>query len=577
MQRLFFPLLLLLAFCQLGFADEQTPDSSKTIRNIYIKLLDIFEGDKLDSFYRTANSIKVNTKEFVIKRELLFKEGDKYDQFVIDESIRNLRTLRYIRNVKITPKLEGEFVDLYVQAQDTWTLIPILDIGTSPGAKHFAAGLGERNLLGLGKQLQFLYDSKNSRNEEDLYYADRRLMGSNVDFLTSFAHRSDGYTSFTSIGQPFRTLLDKESWSFTSDLGNTVQKLFKDGSEYFIFKEKHDDFSTQYAIATNEGESLFHRLSLGYDYISERFHSATDKDIRDVDVDPASVSRDPALLASNRRFSSPFLIYRRIESDFVTMNYIDRFDREFDYNLGNDLSVKFGYAPKAFDSTRDTVLFNFNDADGYRFSPGAFVRGELGVSSRLNSDGLENSLVRTEVRAYDVYGPLWLEGLSLGRHTFAGSFSMSYGRDIDNDRQLVLGSANGLRGYKSDLFTGDKSILFNIEDRVHIADDVLKIVSVGAAAFVDVGGASFDTFHELVGHELYPDIGVGLRFAIPRSTGAQVVRMDLALPLRDAANGDRSLKLRLTFIGGQAFDSRLPSETRGVEIANTRFGFANDN
>jgi hypothetical protein len=98
---------------------------------------------------------------------------------------------------------------------------------------------------------------------------------------------------------------------------------------------------------------------------------------------------------------------------------------------------------------------------------------------------------------------------------------------------------------------------------------------VGGALFFDVGGATDENLGRLFSDRLYPDAGVGFRIAFPRSTGSQVLRIDLAFPMRDSPDGS-GIQLRVSVGGGQAFDSRLPSETVGAENANELVGFGNN-
>ena len=107
---------------------------------------------------------------------------------------------------------------------------------------------------------------------------------------------------------------------------------------------------------------------------------------------------------------------------------------------------------------------------------------------------------------------------------------------------------------------------------MHIADDVFHLVSIGAAVFFDAGGASSAPLGTLIADQTYSDVGFGLRFAFPRSSGGSIVRTDIAFPLRDAETGDRQFQLRIVFAGGQLFGSDLRSESFGPEKANVAIG-----
>src|SRR5690554_7510740 len=68
-----------------------------TIRGIGFLQVGVFDEDNPDennSLYRFLNKIHVNTKEYVVAPQLLFKEGDTLDTGVILETERLLRTRR---------------------------------------------------------------------------------------------------------------------------------------------------------------------------------------------------------------------------------------------------------------------------------------------------------------------------------------------------------------------------------------------------------------------------------------------------------------------------------------------------
>src|SRR6185312_5223989 len=142
----------------------------------------------------------------------------------------------------------------------------------------------------------------------------------------------------------------------------------------------------------------------------------------------------------------------------------------------------------------------------------------------------------------------------LGRHTLAVNAFVEYGHRLDRDRQLLEGSDNVLRGYEAKTFFGDKSIGLNIEDRIHFVDDLYRLVSLGGAVFVDAGGTTNDPLGTIFTSNLYGDFGFGLRAGFPKSSGGQVVRLDVAFPLRDGPDGSNRLSPRILIAGGQLFD-----------------------
>lgn len=568
-----------------------TSNSTKTdkyIRNITIKIGEIFE-DGSGTLYNLANSTKVSTKESVIRTELLFKEGDRFDPYLLRQTARNLRLQRYLRDIKVVPTFDGDAVDVLVSARDSWTLIPYLSYSSGTGQTNRGIGVTEGNFLGGATRIDTRYQEQDSRKTYAVGVTDPQFLGTRQNFNAGFADRSDGQVYQAGIGLPFRHLLQRDAWSFEFSRQNTIGRLYQGGDEEYIFRQDLDNFQALYTFAgpgakpapaddpytgIYKGQRvLSQHYSVGWGYQSAAFLQADSSDYSDLNLDPNEVSNDPARLAANRRFSGPMVQYNNIQPEFISMNYIDRFDRVEDYNLGDESLANLQFSPRQLGSRENSFLFNVNRSRGWRFNERSFLRGELGGSSRLDTDQLNNTLIRAEAKYYSVIGDYFIGDTFLGRHTFASQFFADFGDDLDGDRQLLLGADNSLRGYEINTFEGDKRMALNVEERVHIADDVFQLVSLGAAFFVDVGGATRDSLYSIVTDDLYGDAGFGLRFCFPRASGGGIVRMDVAFPMRDGPDGSNAWEPRIVFAAGQLFGARLRSEVIGAENASSGIGF----
>lgn len=545
----------------------------KIIRNVTVVVKPIFDDPDLGTLYRTANQLKIETREYVVRRELMFKEGDRYDDFVTRESERRLRSFRFLRNVAIVGKADGDYVDLEVAVQDTWTLVPQASFSSSSGSSNRSIGLAESNVAGFGKRLEILARESDNRQGTEFVYDDPRVWGTRNRLLGAFFDREDGERKVLFVGRPFFTLVDKFSWSTDIQDESVVGRLFEAGDESYIYRRNATIAGARYTLALGDASSLVRRYSLGVMLSDEEFSQAGPDDYEALNLDPNEVSNDPARLPENRRFYGPSIGYQFIEPDFVSMNYVDRFQRVEDYNLGNTGSIDLSLVPDFFGSSESAVIANVNRGGGVRFSPTSFLRAEAGLGSRILRDQLENTLVRGEVKFYNVLGSLFAGDRFLGKHTLAAGFFFDYGNDLDRDRQFVLGGEEALRGYKARAFTGDKRLAFNLEDRVHLVDDAFRLLSVGAAAFFDAGGATNETLGSILTDDLYSDVGVGLRIAFPRSSGGSIIRFDVAVPLRDGPDGTNAFEPRFVIGTGQVFGARLRSESVGVERSNVEVGF----
>jgi len=127
-------------------AQTPTPDGQELeaqgarVGRIFISRENLFDPrDPHESYwpYRLANKLHVVTREEVIRRELLFREGDLYSQELVDESERNLRGLKVIYHVRIVPLAYRDgVVDLEVNSQDTWTLRPAIRFSRAVAPKR---------------------------------------------------------------------------------------------------------------------------------------------------------------------------------------------------------------------------------------------------------------------------------------------------------------------------------------------------------------------------------------------------------------------------------------------------------
>ncbi|HEX9724189.1 MAG TPA: hypothetical protein VGC53_07885, partial [Vicinamibacteria bacterium] len=111
----------------------------------------------------------------------------------------------------------------------------------------------------------------------------------------------------------------------------------------------------------------------------------------------------------------------------------------------------------------------------------------------------------------------------------------------DPETQLSLGAQNGLRGYPVFQFNGDRSLLFNVEKRFFIADEVARLVSFAVGLFADAGYA-WSPGTKMAFHDLRADLGVGLLLGRNRlSTTRPGVRLDLAYALHPVVGRSRWL------------------------------------
>ena len=190
------------------------------IGTIQIRNLPIFESEPdadLPAPYGLANKLHIDTRDSVIESQLLFAKGEQVSERRIEETERNLRDLRYIREpeVKAIGCHDG-LVDLEVSAREVWTTNPGFSFERSGGQNSGGIKLQELNLLGRGKQLSFELASDADRSFYTVHWRDPGVRGSRWIHDVAFSDSNDGHGWRVELERPFYSLDTR--WSFGTAL-----------------------------------------------------------------------------------------------------------------------------------------------------------------------------------------------------------------------------------------------------------------------------------------------------------------------------------------------------------------------
>ena len=214
--------LVLLVATAVG-AEEATPasaDSTLQVGAIELDAQDIFteqevaEASGLNLFLRQAmNSLHINTRSSVLRQELLFETGDRFDAARLQESERNLRQLGILTEVTVAPidTTNGE-VDVKVTTREVWTLGLSLSFAlASSGDLRWDLSLTEKNFLGYGTVVRGGIGQGLDADYGRIYIRQNRLLRSPVTVEFNYDDRSDGFNRWAAVTVPFRA--DNQAWS----------------------------------------------------------------------------------------------------------------------------------------------------------------------------------------------------------------------------------------------------------------------------------------------------------------------------------------------------------------------------
>ena len=500
---------------------------SLRIGKISIEPLDVYSTaeETRGSFYRLADRLHIDTHRSVIEKFLLFKEGDVYEPARLEETERNLRALSFLKSASVTASAPHDgVVDVSVVTQDAWSIAPETQAGRGGGTSTYGATLTENNLLGLGKDVELGWNKGVDRRQIQLAYNDPALFVPYLRAHFAYAHNSDGYNrqfnlrrSFFSFGTP---------WAADAAFTDIRQddKLYRGGQEVSRINEGHRDYTAGYGRAIHPNDTYANRVSAGLRFIDDDF----------APIDGHSGFRN------SRQFRYLYVRFEHAENEFLKLNFVNKDLRYEDFNLGRNYAVDAAVSPRALGVDATTGFIHVRGGDGFQLGESSFVMPSASLSSRIAS-GIQNAIASANLLYVKRDG-------DQHPRTFVGHLALHSGWRMDPERQLFADGLNGLRGYRTHMFEGTRSVVLNLEERFYLGHEVLQLASPAIVAFIDAGNATSGGAASLM--SLKTDVGFGIRVGLPR-TPKNLLRIDFAYALNRDPLGRRGLLV--SFSSGQAF------------------------
>lgn len=506
-----------------SFAELETAEA--TIGEIRIDNHNIFDlGDENENniLYRAANAIHIRTRAEVIRRKLLFKSGERVSKRLIDETERLLRANRIFYDISIQPVAYHDgIVDIEVKTRDTWTLQPGVSIGRSGGTNKRTVTLRETNALGTGIEVGVNRSSDVTRNGTEYRITHNHAFDgwTTVDYsLTQF---SDGELKTFTLARPFYALDTRWAAGFTGWKDDRIDSLYTNGtiaSQYRHFQDSAEAFG---GWSKGLVEGWTHRYSAGVTYGKDTYS-----------FEPGLPA--PAQLPPDQTLVAPFFRYEVVQDGFEKVKNRDLIERAEYFAMGWQSRLQLGRALTGLGSTQDLWLYSANFSNGFRLPEGQTALTAASISGQSGYSPLNNQVASSSVRYY---------GRPQGDTLLFASLAGDAVRDSTGANQLVLGGDTGLRGYPRNYQSGDRRVLFNIEERVYTDWYPFRLFRLGAAVFYDWGRAWGGATENTVNTGWLSDVGFGLRILSARSAFGNVLHLDFAFPL----NRDPSIK-RVQFL-----------------------------
>lgn len=154
---------------------EFKPYEGQIIRKIYLRKLDLFEEDTVGGernlvswFLKAGNVLHIDTRDFIIRQNLIFQQGERIKPYKLSDNERILRQLDFLSHVdiEVIPNIASDSADVFIITRDFWSI----GAGFNPHSlQKFSGKLYDLNLLGLGREFSNQLEV-NLKNEHPYTY-----------------------------------------------------------------------------------------------------------------------------------------------------------------------------------------------------------------------------------------------------------------------------------------------------------------------------------------------------------------------------------------------------------------------
>ncbi len=491
------------------------------IGEVRIDTRDIFDlADEKENgiLYRAANALHIQTRAGVVRRQLLFKPGERVSVRLIEETERLMRSGRIFYDVSIVPVAYSDgVVDIEVKTRDTWTLEPGWSASRAGGVNKTGFTLRDTNALGTG----VLIGATRSTDADRSATVYRVTLPHAFDGWTaidySHSRLSDGQSNALSIARPFYALDTRWAAGFSTSADTRIDSVFSNGAKVAQFRHMQDSAETFGGWSAGLVDHWTHRYSVGLSYLKDTYK-----------VEPDAPLPPPDPFPVDQTLVSPFFRYELVHDNYEKVKNRDLIERPEYFAMGTQASVQLGRSLTGLGSTQQLWLYSASASDGFRLPSNRVLLGSASVSGQSGYAPLDRQLASGSIRFYDHHQ----DNRTLTFVSLAGDIL----KDPNLANQLPLGGDTGLRGYPRNYQTGDRRLLLNVEERVYTDWYPFRLFRMGGAVFYDWGRAWGGPGESPSSARWLSNVGIGLRILSTRSSFGNVLHVDLAFPLNRDPN-----------------------------------------
>lgn len=497
---------------------------------ITVEVLDVYDPripGEAGRFGRTVNAIHYRSRESVVRRELLFREGEPLVGDLLAQSERNLRALGIFARAQVNvmpPGPDGR-VPVHVRVSDGWSLQIGGGFGRSGGQNRYDFGIEEENFLGRAYKLAYKRKVTFTRNEQRVSFVDRRLFGRPESLRLDYSRLEDGRERKFSYEHPFLSIEGRHAHDVYAAETLERYKIYDNGEVIREYDSLLRDVHVMYRrMLKRTGHDAAWRGGIGWNYGESIYRPL-----------PGATAAQLVDLPPSTRRMGPWFTLEFLDTDFASVDGLFRPGRVEDLNLGTEFSASLNPSATALGSTDNRTRLELRLSRGRRFGERSFavLGGKLNQDLGLGWRAAGGSVL---LRAWRPSSPRKVDALLIEYSTLGG----------EPGQYLYLGGSPGLRGFKENQFRGAHSALAVVEARRYGKWIPLRFLQPGLVFFAE-GGAVWGGGTRLNRDAFHADLGVGLRLALIKGAGNSIIKVDFAIPVGNRPAGSAGHQVTVGF------------------------------
>ena len=499
----------------------------------------------------------IRTKEEVIRRELLFLEGDIYTDADREESEQILRRKTYIGAAKVDAQWDelSKSVAIHVAIRELLSFPFGGDMVLNSQKQQWLLQYRDPNMFGSGQGTRWRYErisevDKRTRSHVRGQYSNPRLVNSHWSFDGEYIQRQEGDSLVVLLERPQYTL--KSRWSASVRFSEAVNPIswYENAVETDIFEQNSQ--GTQANLRRYFGSRA------QQNYVAVWAASRRSKYV------PLKKSSESDAMLENRDVKRMGVTLGRQRIAYHKTRFLRRMGQEENFFIGSQYAFSLGYASPLYGADRSESYAELALVSGWMGGDKFFSLTTIALSTNFTSR-IERSVLQAQAAWFytDVFNTGDLYTLETGfrenglfdfHQTFVVQFKTEMQFGWRGQSQVLLGAYDGLRGYAYHQFNGEKMMLLSIESRTLFGGTVFRKIDETLASITTAIARPFSDRRVHLGVMLsgivFADIGYvwngrssfnladpkrsvgfGIRGSLSQFSGTGALRLEFAFPL----------------------------------------------